>query len=387
MDEHRLPDSFIENIKTRPLPEVSRDNTQGTFVHHYRILQELGSGAMGKVFQAVDVRSNKVVAIKSIIASGNQSHRDRFIREYKLLSAIHHENLIRAYEFFEENGYLFMVLEYVEGASLEDTFLQKVSLSLSDKLAIANKICRGIEVLNLAGIIHRDIKPDNIMINSAQGIVKILDLGIGKNIQQGGVDLTLEGEVLGTAMYLSPEQTKGKITATSDVFSVGIVLYQLFTDAHRSPFEKNGIFECFFAVNTLYPPLIKDVMCSQQPQWLYNEISHTVCKAMDKNSNNRWQNAGMMANIFADLHKKLQQSTLQMSKFNISAVSPQLLQSLHSVKMTLRDNDLIAHYVPQVEPKTIKPSRHTTRRRIDKYKHKDQPKSKYSSWIIGFAAV
>ena len=384
MDDHRLPDSFIENMKTRSLPEVSSHNsTPGTFVRHYRILQELGSGAMGNVFKAIDTRTNKIVAIKCIRASQNQSHRDRFIREYKLLSSIDHENLIHAYELFEENDYLFMVLEYIDGASLEDTLSQKVSLSLSDKLAIANKICRGIEVLNLAGIVHRDIKPDNIMINSTQGRTKILDLGIGKNIKQGGTDLTLEGEVLGTAMYLSPEQTKGKITATSDIFSVGIVLYQLFTNTHRSPFEKKGIFECFFAINTFSPPTIEDVMCSQQPQWLYSEISKVVSKAMDKDSNRRWQSAGMMANAFAELHRKLQSSSLQMGNFNITAISPQLLRSLNSVRMTLRDNDLIAHYVPKADSKIAKTSRHTTRRRLDKYKYKDKSKLTHSFAIIG----
>ncbi|BBM85963.1 bifunctional serine/threonine-protein kinase/formylglycine-generating enzyme family protein [Candidatus Uabimicrobium amorphum] len=380
MDEHRLPDSFIENVKTRSLQEMSP--RQAT-IRSYRIMQELGSGAMGNVYQAIDTRSNKVVAIKSIRSSGNQSHRDRFIREYKLLSIINHENLIRAYEFFEENGYLHMIIEYVEGASLEETLLKKAPLNLSDKLAIANKICRGIEVLNTAGIIHRDIKPANIMINSAKGLTKILDLGIGKNIKQMGENhLTLDGQVLGTAMYLSPEQTKGKITATSDIFSVGTVLYQLFTDTCHSPFDRKGIFECFFAINSFSPLEIKDAV-HLEPRWLYEEVSRVVAKAMEKDSNCRWQSAGQMAHIFEELHQKLQHATQRMSSFHITAVNPQLLHSLHAVKIKVRDSDLVTRYVPQMDsPPATKTSTHTTRRRLNKYKDQQKPKSNYAAWMI-----
>ena len=341
-----LPKSFTSDIKTN----AHRQNTQklatlirpGDQLQEYHIHSPLGSGGMAHVFKAIHKKTQKTVAIKTL-RTQSQKAQDRFMREYKFLSSIQHENLLRAYDIFQQNNQLYMVLEFVEGTSLKDVFTSGIQISLHDQLAIANKIARGIQILNMSGIIHRDIKPDNIMINLHNGTVKILDLGIGKDINRGHTtNLTLGGEVIGTPMYLSPEQTNGQITATSDIFSLGIVLHQLFTGQPKSPFEKENVIQCMMAVSDETPPRIKDFIDpTNSDMWLYEEISPVVEKALHKSPQHRWQDAGQIADFFAHLHQKY---SLGQSHFRLSFVEKQLLTSVQNLR--IQDNDIINNYKP-----------------------------------------
>ncbi|WP_372366278.1 bifunctional serine/threonine-protein kinase/formylglycine-generating enzyme family protein [Candidatus Uabimicrobium sp. HlEnr_7] len=342
-----LSENFLASLKTSNEKDFTQKipTSLKRHIKNYHIHSPLGKGGMASVYKAIHIPSQKIVAIKVITNAKNKYIYDRFIREYKFLSSVCHENLIRAYELFQENNQMYMVLEFVEGTSLEDLFISGVKISLQDQLVIANKISCGIQILNTTGIIHRDIKPSNIMVNLEKGIVKILDLGISKDLHnEHSTKLTLGGNVVGTPMYLSPEQTKGKVTLTSDIFALGIVLYQLFTTTKYSPFNKKSAIGCMMAVNDETPPLVKNIIkTTPQNIVLYEEISNIVAKSMAKSPQDRWQNAGVIANFFARLHHQLVNPVIK-NKFSISIIEQSLVDSLHSIKIQIQDKDVVAQY-------------------------------------------
>lgn len=208
----------------------------------YKVLKLLGRGGVGRVFLAQSQKNQCYYAIKETYCRDNDSNA-RFRREYNFLSAIDHPNIVRAHDFFTLGDKHFMVMEYVEGVSLSDFIKSNPKLPTKDLLAIAVQIARAVEVVNATGIVHRDIKPDNIMIDSKKCLVKILDLGMGKHLDSfcQSQALTKAGAVVGTLDYMSPEQMNGQLYDNSDVFSVGATLYQLFSWQNRSIFASESI--------------------------------------------------------------------------------------------------------------------------------------------------
>ncbi|BBM85821.1 bifunctional serine/threonine-protein kinase/formylglycine-generating enzyme family protein [Candidatus Uabimicrobium amorphum] len=375
------PKTFVSNVETN----AHRQSTQqipilvkaGDRLQDYHIHSALGSGGMAHVFKAIHIKSQKTVAIKTLRTQSKKA-QDRFMREYKFLSSIHHENLLRAYDFFQQDNRSYMVLEFVQGTSLKDIFESGIKIPLHDQLAIANKIARGIQILNMSGIIHRDIKPDNIMVNLHDGIVKILDLGIGKDINRGHTsNLTIGGEVIGTPMYLSPEQTNGQVTATSDIFSLGIVLHQLFTGSPQSPFEKENVVQCLIAVSEETPPKIKDLIDPTHPDmWIYEKISPVIEKALQKSPQHRWKDAGQIADFIADLH---QNYSLGQSHFTLSHIEKQLLTSLQNLQ--IQDNDIVNNY--QSVKKETRRNRRPTGRTRPTARVRTTPNQKNVTPLIG----
>jgi eukaryotic-like serine/threonine-protein kinase len=210
-----------------------------------RILSEIASGGMAVVYKAVQESLNRTVAIKALktsVASESQ-FAIRFEREALSLAQLQHENIIHVYDFYKERGAFFIVMEYVEGIDLYDLLDRCGRLPLDVAAVIAMQIARALDYAHYRGIIHRDIKPANIMI-SRQGGVKLMDFGIARDQAFG--DLTQTGTGLGTPSYMSPEQILGdKLDFRSDVFSLGIVLYQMCTgrkpfieDEHKSVMHK-----------------------------------------------------------------------------------------------------------------------------------------------------
>lgn len=307
-------------------------------LRHYYIQNKLGSGGMGEVFAALDTKTQQVVAIKSMKFSSNETARSRFVREYKFLRAVTHESLINAYDFFKEGTNMYMVLEFVEGESLKEILEQHIPLSLADRIAIASKIARGVEVLNTAGIIHRDIKPANIMVNRSNGMVKVLDLGLSKQVKQDN-QLTVHNQVIGTAMYLSPEQTEEKVTMTSDVFSLGIVLYQLFTATAQSPFHADNVYGCYFKVCNHDPPRISKVVEVGDYGEIYEHLSQIVAKAMAKKSSERWSDMKYLGDELQTVYRKLQQPTTQ-TFFSLAIANAKLLDDLYKSREVLQDEDV-----------------------------------------------
>lgn len=203
------------------------------------MLEKLGSGGMGEVYKARDTRLNRFVAIKVLPADkvSNSDRKRRFIQEAQSASALNHPNIVIIHDINQENGVDYMVMEYIAGKTL-DAAIPRQGMRLSEALKVAIPIADGLAKAHSAGIIHRDVKPSNIMI-ADDGRVKILDFGLAKltevvsepgDATRTQRDETEDGSILGTISYMSPEQAEGKkLDGRSDIFSFGAVLYEMVT--------------------------------------------------------------------------------------------------------------------------------------------------------------
>ena len=277
--------------------------------HRYEIIHEIGFGSSGSVCTAHDLLDDKQIAIKKIPISAREQV-ERLKRECFFLKTVSHPNLVKAYHFFTEDKYAYMTLEYVHGKSLGEIINKnKHGMSLVGQLAIASQIARGIEVLNIGGIIHRDIKPHNVMLNTKTGEIKILDLGIAKGLDKQLASLTNSGEIVGTCAYMSPEQTHGKLSEKTDIFAMGILLYQLFTWSDSSPFATNNIYATVYKIRNHNPPDLCSVIHSENTTPLQQEalekIAQVIAKALNKNPDERWDHAGIVADKFNEIQREL----------------------------------------------------------------------------------
>ncbi len=202
-----------------------------------RVLGEIGSGGMAVVYEAIQEPLNRRVAIKALkpsIAIDSQ-FAERFEREAHFMASLQHENILHVIDFLKDGRSMFIIMEYVDGIDLYDLLERSPRLPPDIAAIITLQLARGLEYAHFRGIIHRDIKPANIMV-SMQGDVKLMDFGIARHERFG--DLTETGTGLGTPSYMSPEQILGdKLDFRSDLFSVGIVLYQMLTG--RKPFVED----------------------------------------------------------------------------------------------------------------------------------------------------
>jgi serine/threonine protein kinase len=209
-----------------------------TTISHYRILTKLGAGGMGEVFLAEDTRLNRKVALKILPAdvAANEDRMRRFVQEAKSASALNHPNIITIYEIDQVDSVYFIASEFIDGQTLRER-MRNEPRKIGQALGLAVQISSALSAAHAAGIIHRDIKPDNIMLRR-DGIVKVLDFGLAKLTEQPPsqiVDLdastravvkTEAGVVVGTAIYMSPEQARGlPVDERTDIFSLGVVLY------------------------------------------------------------------------------------------------------------------------------------------------------------------
>jgi serine/threonine-protein kinase len=221
----------------------------GQVLSQFQILEKLGQGGMGIVYKAVDTRLRRTVALKLLQpeAMKHPQSRARFLREAYSAAAISHPNIATVYEVGEAGGYVFIAMEYVEGRTLRK-LIQEGSLGLEESVRIARDIARGLAKAHEKGVIHRDIKPDNVMVSADQG-VKVLDFGLAKlrepeEIGTGETPpqvetaslLTDAGQLLGSPGYMSPEQATGRpVDHRTDLFSFGVLLYELVTGSR--PFQ------------------------------------------------------------------------------------------------------------------------------------------------------
>jgi serine/threonine protein kinase/Tfp pilus assembly protein PilF len=206
----------------------------GKAISHYKILDKLGEGGMGVVYKAQDIQLQRLVALKFLPPhiSDHPEEKARFIHEAQSASALNHPNVTTVYGIEESPEGLFIAMEYVEGKTLRQ-IIEKETLPLRKVLDIGIQICEGLTIAHEKGIVHRDIKSANIML-TPRGQVKIMDFGLAK--LKGATRLTETRSTLGTAAYMSPEQAQGEeVDQRSDIFSFGVVLYELLTG--RLPFE------------------------------------------------------------------------------------------------------------------------------------------------------
>src|SRR5258708_3248711 len=214
----------------------------GRTVLHYRLIEKIGSGGMGEIYKAQDARLNRFVAIKVLTAakSGDADRRRRFIQEAQAASALNHPNIITIHDIIAEPDTDYLVMEFVAGMTLLD-LIPSGGLRVPQVLRYSSQMADALSAAHAAGIIHRDFKPGNVMITSS-GLVKVLDFGLAKLTDRSPVSqfeaaatvshmpLTMEGSIMGTVSYMSPEQAEGKrVDARSDIFSFGTVLYEMVT--------------------------------------------------------------------------------------------------------------------------------------------------------------
>ena len=281
-----------ETLET-PTEELT---TGSTFAGRYQIIEELGKGGMGKVYRALDKKLNEEVALKLIkpeIASDKKT-LERFNNELKFARKIAHKNVGRMYELMEEKGTHFITMEYVPGQDLRGLIKQSGQLAVGTAISIAKHVCEGLTEAHRLGVIHRDLKPQNIMIDK-EGNARIMDFGIARSVSGKGI--TGAGVIVGTPEYMSPEQVESKETdQRSDIYSLGVILYEMVTG--RVPFEGDTPLSVAVKHKTETPPDPMQIN-SQIPE----DLSRLILRCMEKDREKRYQSAGEVRSELENIEK------------------------------------------------------------------------------------
>lgn len=245
-------------------------STYQSFGERFEILQLIGEGGMGRVYKAWDRELEKVVALKTIRGeqAANPDALKRFKQELLLARQITHKNVIRIHDMGESEGVKFFTMEFIIGESLKDLVRKKERLPVDQALSIAKQILGALEEAHSQGVIHRDLKPQNIMIDP-EGAAHVMDFGIARSVQDTG--MTATGVVMGTPDYMSPEQARGvKADGQSDIFSFGVILYELLTGA--LPFVGDTAASRVMARLTQKPKPVQEI-APEVPKFLANIVS------------------------------------------------------------------------------------------------------------------
>ena len=258
----------------------------------YEIQKVLGEGGMGAVYKAKDRALDRLVALKIIRQelAGNPDILSRFKQEILLASKITHRNVIRIYDFGEMNGIAFITMEYVEGDDLRKLLIEKGRLSSEEAVDIIEQTLAGLETAHREGVIHRDLKPGNIM-RDAQGRVVVMDFGLARVV--GGDGMTMSGMMVGTMEYMSPEQAQAKeLDMRSDLFTIGIIFYELLTG--KMPFHAESAI-----ASLLKRTQERAIPACDIDRNVPKALSNIVSKCLERDPALRYQNA---AALMADLH-------------------------------------------------------------------------------------
>ena len=271
----------------------------------YQIIKSIGEGGMANVYLAYDTILDRDVAVK--VLRGDLANDEKFVRRFQRealnSSSLSHSNIVEVYDVGEDNGQYFIVMEYIEGKNLKDLLKKRGKLTVTEVVDIMSQIADGLSVAHDSYIIHRDIKPQNIMILE-NGLVKITDFGIA--MAMNSTQLTQTNSVMGSVHYLPPEQASGKgSTLKSDIYSMGILMYELLTG--KLPYRGDNAVE--IALKHLKEPLpsIREEL-PDIPQ----SVENVILKSAAKNPKNRYNDAREM---YEDLKTCLDESRLNEEKF------------------------------------------------------------------------
>jgi eukaryotic-like serine/threonine-protein kinase len=294
--------------RARPLPPRLRydgctvgDDIIGKSLGHFRIVGKLGHGGMGTVYEAIDDRLDRRIALKVLRDDFaiDDARRLRFFREARSAAAVAHPNIATVHEIGETDGQIYIAMELIEGRTLRRVLAEE-RVSAYEAARIGKEIARGLAKAHEKGIVHRDLKPDNVMVAPDRS-VKVLDFGVAKVADVPGeapldvqVDVTHEGQLIGTPAYMSPEQAIGApVDARSDVFAFGVVLYEMVTKTR--PFERiSGVASLVAtACDTQEPP-------SKRNPLVPAELERIIQKCLEKKPALRYANAG---ELLADLER------------------------------------------------------------------------------------
>jgi len=266
------------------------------FANRYDVKEVLGMGGMGVVYRAFDRELQEPVAIKTLrpeTLAGESVALERFKQEIRLARKISHRNVVRTYDLGEVNGMYYLTMEYVEGTPLNQLISSRGRLPIPVTLTIGKQLCRALEVAHEQGIIHRDIKPQNIVVEPS-GFLKVMDFGIARlaNPPQGK-GLTQEGASIGTPDYMSPEQLLGmELDARSDLYAAGVVLFECV--AGRVPFDGESVY-AVVAKHLEEPAPDPRKFNADVPE----ALAQVILKAMAKERGDRYQTAAEMHDALA----------------------------------------------------------------------------------------
>ncbi|WP_340690038.1 serine/threonine protein kinase [Hydrogenobacter thermophilus] len=273
----------------------------GKQIGPYKIVEKLGEGGMGVVYKGIHTQIEQVVAIKALYPNyaKDQEFRERFIREAKTQAKFHHPNLVNILNYLEDqDGNMYIVMEYVDGGSLEDR-LKRGAFNIKDAVSVIVQVLNALAYMHSKGIVHRDIKPANIMFSG--DTVKVSDFGIAKPIADKG--LTRTGAIVGTVLYMAPEVIKGEpATYAGDLYAVGVILYQMLTG--RSPFFGRTDFEIMKAHTEKDPPSLEELV-----PHIPKGIGDIVKKALAKDPKDRFKSAEEFKTALIDWFSGLSDSS------------------------------------------------------------------------------
>lgn len=275
----------------------------GETVSHYKILEQLGEGGMGIVYKAEDTKLKRHVALKFLpfgLTSAPES-KERFVIEARAAAALNHPAIVTVYEIDEFGRQVFIAMEYVRGENLGEK-IEPGPMAVDDVLRIAIQAAEGLQAAHEKGIIHRDIKSANIMIDE-KGKVKIMDFGLAK--QKGGTKVTREGTRMGTGAYMSPEQVQGEdVDHRTDIWSLGVVLYEILSG--QLPFKGEYMHVVFNSIINKEPEPLNALRTG-----ISGKLAQIVGKALTKDLSQRYQSADDMLGDLKTLIKEIEFDTMK----------------------------------------------------------------------------
>jgi serine/threonine-protein kinase len=290
--------SFLESPAIKDVAALMADpkieSLEGRTLSHYHLTRKLGEGGMGKVYLADDRSLDRKVAIKFLLAenSADESARKRLVREARAAAKLEHPNICSVHEVTEHDGQTFIVMQYVEGETLAERIARK-PVEIKEVLDVAEQVADGLAEAHSHGIIHRDIKPQNVML-TARGQVKVLDFGLAKIVRREDVAasevpteslMSEAGAIAGTVHYMSPEQLRAEaIDRRSDIFSFGVVMYEMITG--HQPFARESSAETMAAILMDEPASLRSYR-AEAPE----ELECIVERSLQKDREERYQTA------------------------------------------------------------------------------------------------
>ena len=291
------------------------DLSTGTTVEGYEILKLLGGGGQSSVYLAVDVRLHRKVAIKLIsdTSMADETGRRRFLLEAQTLSSLSHPNIATVFHIGEHRDHPFIVMEYVEGLTLQD-YMERRRPDGKECIRLIASVIEAISYAHQKGFIHRDLKPSNIMVAS-DGQIKLLDFGLARITREverqrleSPTELTATGVVMGTIYYLSPEQAlTSSSSEKSDLFSLGVIMYEMITG--KRPFDRNSALTTLYAIVHAEPPPISS------PDPMLESLIPVVMRLLEKDPEERYPSAASLLSVLRALEGgRSLEKTLSMSR-------------------------------------------------------------------------
>ncbi|HET6271341.1 MAG TPA: protein kinase [Bacteroidota bacterium] len=285
----------------------------GSTISHYKILEKLGEGGMGVVYKAHDTKLDRLVALKFLPyhLTSNESEKARFLQEARAASALNHPNVCIIYRIEEHDGQQFIEMEFVDGVTLKRR-CESSPLSLNDAMGYAIQVGEALQEAHSKGIVHRDIKSENVMVNSKNQI-KVMDFGLAK--LKGSLKLTRTSSTVGTLSYMAPEQiTGGEVDHRSDIFSFGVLLFEMLTG--HFPFRGEHEAAMVYSIVNEEAETASKYLPDSSP-----ELLHIFSRSLEKDPDDRYQSVGEMV---VDLRRLKKESAKVKRPSSVHEAHPQL---------------------------------------------------------------